>query len=65
MRLVLERRAERSILIALISPLLAIALTLATGALLFCLLGKPPLQALKVYFPRTAHRPVGAAGRSP
>ena len=50
MRLALERRAERSILIALVSPLLAIALTLATGALLFALLGKPPLQALKIYF---------------
>ena len=50
MRLALERRGERSILIALISPLLAIALTLATGALLFALLGKPPLQALKIYF---------------
>ena len=44
MRLALERRGERSILIALISPLLAIALTLATGALLFALLGKPPVR---------------------
>ena len=50
MVLALERRAERSILIALLSPLLAIALTLGTGALLFALLGKPPLQALRVYF---------------
>jgi general nucleoside transport system permease protein len=50
MRLVLERRAERSILLALASPLIAIALTLGAGALLFALLGKPPVQALKVYF---------------
>ena len=50
MRLALERRAERSILIAFASPLLAVALTLATGALLFWLLGKPPVQALKIYF---------------
>jgi general nucleoside transport system permease protein len=50
MRLALERRAERSIAVALISPLLAIALTLAAGALMFAILGKPPLQALKVYF---------------
>ena len=50
MRLALERRAERSIFIALLSPLLAIALTLATGAALFALLGKPPLEALKIYF---------------
>src|ERR1044072_5175827 len=50
MRLALERRAERSVFIALLSPLLAIALTLATGAVLFALLGKPPLEALKIYF---------------
>ena len=50
MRLALERRGERSLAIALLSPLLAIALTLATGAALFWLLGKPPLAALKIYF---------------
>jgi simple sugar transport system permease protein len=50
MRLALERRGERSLLIALISPLLAIALTMATGAALFGLLGKPPIEALRIYF---------------
>ena len=50
MRLALERRSERSVFIALLSPLLAIALTLATGAALFALLGKPPLEALRIYF---------------
>jgi simple sugar transport system permease protein len=50
MRLALERRGERSLVIALLSPLLAIVLTLATGAALFALLGKPPLEALKIYF---------------
>jgi ABC-type uncharacterized transport system permease subunit len=50
MRLALERRAERSVTIALVSPLIAIMLTLVTGAILFALLGKPPLQALKIYF---------------
>src|SRR5919107_1518635 len=50
MRLVLERRTEQSVAVALASPLLAVALTLATGALLFALLGKPPLEALRVYF---------------
>ena len=50
MRLALERRAERSIAMALASPLIAIALTLATGAALFALLGKPPIEALKIYF---------------
>jgi simple sugar transport system permease protein len=50
MRLALERRAERSVALALASPLIAIALTLVTGAILFALLGKPPLHALKIYF---------------
>jgi ABC-type uncharacterized transport system permease subunit len=62
MRLALERRAERSIFIALLSPLLAIALTLATGAALFALLGKPPIEALKNLFRRSADRSLGAAG---
>jgi len=50
MHLVLERRAERSVQVALASPLIAIALTLATMAALFWLLGKNPLVALGVYF---------------
>jgi simple sugar transport system permease protein len=50
MRLVLERRAERSAVIALTSPLIAIALTLVTMGALFMLLGKNPLTALGVYF---------------
>src|SRR5580704_14324638 len=48
--LVLERRGESSSAIAIASPLIAIALTLATIAVLFALLGKNPLQALAVYF---------------
>src|SRR5881394_1298874 len=50
MRLALERRPERSLVMALASPLIAIALTLGTGAALFALLGKPPVEALKIYF---------------
>src|SRR5262249_19060473 len=50
MRLVLERRAERSTAIAIASPLIAIALTLVTMTFLFALLGKNPLTALWVYF---------------
>src|SRR5215467_6848207 len=50
MRWVLERRLERSAGIALASPLIAIALTLVTMAVLFALLGKNPLEALAVYF---------------
>jgi general nucleoside transport system permease protein len=50
MRLVLERRVERSAGIAVASPLIAIALTLVTMTVLFALLGKNPLEALVVYF---------------
>jgi simple sugar transport system permease protein len=50
MRLVLERRAERSAVAAIASPLIAIALTLMTMAVLFAALGKDPVAALWVYF---------------
>src|SRR5690349_14298152 len=50
MHLVLERRTERSALVAIASPLIAVALTLATMAVLFALLGKSPATALAVYF---------------
>jgi len=50
MRLVLERQAERSAAVAVASPLIAIALTLVTMAILFAALGKNPVTALSVYF---------------
>src|SRR6516162_5001226 len=50
MQLVLEKRAERSNTIALISPLIAIGLTMVTMVILFAILGKNPLSALFVYF---------------
>ena len=50
MQLVLERRAERSAIIAITSPLIAIALTLVTMSVLFAILGKNPIAALNVYF---------------
>ena len=50
MRLVLEKRAERSNTIALVSPLIAIALTIVTMIILFAILGKNPVLALGVYF---------------
>ena len=50
MQLVLERRSERSAAIAIASPLIAIALTLVTMAVLFAILGKNPIKALDVYF---------------
>jgi ABC-type uncharacterized transport system permease subunit len=46
MQLVLERRAERSTLIAVASPLIAVALTIGTFAILFAIMGKNPLLAL-------------------
>ena len=50
MQLVLEKRAERSNTIALISPLIAIGLTILTMIILFATLGKNPVSALVVYF---------------
>ena len=50
MQLVLEKRAERSNTIALVSPLIAIALTIVTMSILFAILGKNPIMALWVYF---------------
>src|SRR3954471_4506961 len=50
MQLVLEKRAERSNTIALISPLIAIGLTIVTMVILFAILGKNPLLALHAYF---------------
>jgi general nucleoside transport system permease protein len=50
MQLVLEKRAERSNTIALVSPLIAIGLTMVTMSILFAILGKNPILALGVYF---------------
>src|SRR5262245_19548514 len=50
MQLVLERRPERSAVIALASPLIAVALTIVTFAILFAIMGKNPLTAIWVYF---------------
>ena len=48
MQLVLERRAERSTGIALLSPLIAVGLTLVTMTIMFAILGKNPFTALVV-----------------
>src|ERR1700749_1528543 len=50
MHLVLEKRAERSNTIALVSPLIAIGLTIVTMVILFAILGKNPVLALWAYF---------------
>lgn len=46
----LEPRPEPSRRMAYASPLIAVALTLASGYLLFSLLGKDPVQAFQVFF---------------
>jgi general nucleoside transport system permease protein len=50
MRLELERRAERSTAMVIVSPLIAVALTVLSAALIFAALGKNPGEALFVYF---------------
>ncbi len=50
MRLVLEKRAERSGLMTVLSPIIAIVLTVVTGGIIFALRGLNPLEALYVYF---------------
>ena len=48
--LAIERRAEPSLAMALLSPLLAVTLTLLASAALFASLGKAPLAAMHAYF---------------
>jgi len=49
MRIKLEARGQQSKVMPYASPILAAALTLICGALLFWVLGKPPLQALHTF----------------
>ncbi len=49
MRIVLDRRAERPAVLGLLSPLLAVALTLLSALPIFLALGQDPLAALEVY----------------
>ncbi len=50
MRLELVRRPEPSVLMTLLSPLIALALTIVAGAVIFAIIGVDPLSALYVYF---------------
>ena len=50
MRLELVKRQQHSTLFSVLSPFLALALTLAAGAALFALLGKNPATTLYFYF---------------
>ena len=45
-RVELIRRPQQSALFSALSPFIAFALTLIAGAILFWLIGKPPLPAL-------------------
>ena len=50
MKIILEKRAEQSAKMALLSPLIAIALTVLVGGIIFALRGLNPFHALFVYF---------------
>lgn len=50
MQLDLEKRTEHSRLMALLSPLIALALTLVSGAILFAAIGQDPAAALYAFF---------------
>jgi simple sugar transport system permease protein len=50
LRIELIRRPERSLLMAFLSPVLAIALTLAAGFVIFASIGIDPFKGLYVYF---------------
>jgi len=52
MRLELEKRAERSRVMSLVSPLIAIVLTIVAGAIMFLTLGKNPWDTLYTFFIR-------------
>src|SRR5262249_44560348 len=50
MRIELEKRPQASKLYGFVSPLLALALTLIAGAIMFAILGKNPIEALDAFF---------------
>lgn len=50
MRLVLEKRSEHSAKMALLSPVIALCLTVIAGGIIFALCGLNPFEALYVYF---------------
>ena len=50
MKIILEKRAEHSKRMAILSPIIAIALTVIVGGIIFALRGLNPFHALYVYF---------------
>lgn len=53
--ILLEPRPQPSRMLAILSPVIAIALMMISGAILLMLMGKPPMQALYVYFFQPFH----------
>ena len=50
MRIELIRRPERSTALAVLSPVIAILLTVVTGFFIFAAIGVDPVEALRIYF---------------
>ena len=50
MRIELEKRPERSAVMAWASPVIAVLATIVTGGLLFAAIGIPPLKGLYIFF---------------
>ncbi len=50
MRIELEKRSERSKVMAWASPLIAVLATIVTGGLIFAAIGIPPLKGLWIFF---------------
>src|SRR6218665_1513375 len=50
MRIELERRPRVSTLFSILSPLMALVLTLIAGVIMFGLMGIDPIEAMDVYF---------------
>lgn len=48
--IILEKRDDRPAWLSLASPLVAVALTMVVGAIMFATMGKNPVQGLTVYF---------------
>ncbi len=48
--IVLDPRPQPSSALALLSPVIAIALTLIAGGILMAAMGKDPVEALTIYF---------------
>ena len=50
MRIELEKRPQVSKLFGILSPLLALALALIAGTIMFAVMGKDPVEALDAFF---------------